>query len=195
MKTVVGFLSRSHGYDVLTKLIESKEFKIIQIFTHKLNPLSQDTSRSIRDDYTQFEKICVENKIPLSSIDFKNMEIPEFPECDFIVEVSWRYIIPQNIVKKAKFLSFGIHRGKLPDYAGGEPIKQALKNNDKEIILSAHLLDSVIDAGKTIATKIHPVNYDDNYDLENNIKRLRGEIHPLFGQLTLEVLHSFYTNN
>lgn len=195
MKTIIGFLSRPHGYNVLTELIKSKEFEIIQIFTHKLNPISQDANRSIRNDYLQFDKICTTNKIPLFSIDSKNMTIPDFPECDFIVEVSWRYIIPQNFVKKSRILSFGIHRGKLPDYAGVEPIKQALKNKDKEIILSAHLLDSVIDSGKTIAIKSHPVNYDDKCDLENNIQRLRDEITPIFGQITLEVLHLFNINS
>ena len=42
--------------------------------------------------------------------------INNVPKCDFIVEISWRYLISQEIVKQASTLAFGVHRGKLPDY-------------------------------------------------------------------------------
>jgi hypothetical protein len=50
MKTIVGFLSRPHGFDALSTLIESQNYKIIKVYTHKLNPKSQDPQRSIRTD-------------------------------------------------------------------------------------------------------------------------------------------------
>jgi methionyl-tRNA formyltransferase len=112
----------------------------------------------------------------------------ECPECDFIVEVSWRYLISQEIVSKARIGAFGIHRGKLPDYAGAEPIKQALLKGEKEIVLSAHQLVSKIDQGDTISSISHPINYDANQSLEKNIQRLREEITPLFPILTFKTL-------
>ena len=77
-------------------------------------------------------------------------------------------------------MAFGIHRGKLPEYTGAEPIKQALLQNENEIILSAHYLDSLIDTGKTITRISHPVNYDSSFSIDKNIQRLRDEITPLF---------------
>jgi len=85
-------------------------------------------------------------------------------------------------------LACGIHRGKLPDYAGAEPIKQALKKNEKEIIISAHHLDTKIDAGEVITSKSHKVNYNSNKSLEKNIQQIRNEITSLFSEITLEVL-------
>ena len=82
-----------------------------------------------------------------------------------------------------------------PEYAGAEPIKQALSNNEKEIILSAHFLDPQIDAGGTISTMSHPVNYDNNSSLEENIQRLRDEITPLFSKLTFQTLKKLENNN
>jgi methionyl-tRNA formyltransferase len=194
MKTIVGFLSRKHGYSVLNELIKSSEYQILKIFTHKLNPKSQDPLRSVRTDFLDFENLCIKNKINIESIDSKSISI-DCPQCDFIVEVSWRYVISKNITEKARIQAFGIHRGKLPDYAGANPIKQALQNNEKEIILSAHVLDEEIDAGGVIEEETHLVNFEQKKTLENNIQRLRDEITPLFPSLVFKTLKKFEIDN
>jgi methionyl-tRNA formyltransferase len=185
-KTVVGFLSRQHGFDVLKALADSKAYQLLCVYTHALNPKSQDPFRSVRSDYKQFINTCKEKKIPLFAIDSKNQEISNIPECDFIVEVSWRYLISKEITNKARIAAFGIHRGKLPDYAGAEPIKQALSKGEKEIVITAHYLDAEIDAGGTIIAMSHPVNYDFKQDMEQNIQRLRDEITPLFSKIAFK---------
>ena len=189
MKTVVGFLARPHGYNALSALVESQNYKIIKLYTHKLNPKSQDLQRSIRADYELFVKKCADNSISLISIDSKDHEITDFPECDYIIEVSWRYIIPQNIINKARRDTFGIHRGKLPEFAGAEPIKQALLKNEKIIVLSAHYLEKTIDTGQVITSIEFPVDYNDEKNLETNIQSIRDQITPLFSKLMLETLN------
>ena len=187
MKTVVGFLSRKHGLNVLQTLIKNSHFKVITVFTHKLNPKSQDKTRRVRKDFQKFIDLCKQEKIELITIDNKDTEI-KCPNCDFIVEVSWRYLISPKIVKKANILAFGIHRGKLPDYAGAEPIKQAVLKNEKEIILSAHHLEPEIDGGKVITTESHKINYNQKMNQKENIDNIRNEITPLFSKITLKVL-------
>ena len=189
MKTVVGFLARPHGYNALSALVESQNYKIIKLYTHKLNPKSQDLQRSIRADYELFVKKCADNSIPLIPIDSKDHEITDFPECDYIIEVSWRYIIPQNIINKARRDTFGIHRGKLPEFAGAEPIKQALLKNENIIVLSAHYLEKTIDTGQVITSIEFPVDYNDEKNLETNIQSIRDQITPLFSKLMLETLN------
>ena len=189
MKTIVGFLSRSHGYEALSALVKSQNYKIIKLYTHKLNPKSQDPQRSIRTDYELFVKKCTDNSIPLTSIDSMNDEIIDFPDCDYIIEISWRYIIPNNIIKKARIAAFGIHRGKLPDFPGAEPIKQALLNGEKKIVLSAHYLEKYIDVGGVISTIDFPVNYNDDRHLDINIQTIRDEITPLFSKLVFQTLN------
>ena len=180
LKTIVGFLSRAHGLNILSSLVESNQYRILKVYTHSLNPKSQDPKRSIRTDYHLFKEICAKYDIPLVSIDSNKEKIQDVPNCDFIVEASWRYLLLPDITKKAKIMAFGIHRGKLPEYAGAEPIKQALLQNKNEVILSAHYLDSSIDTGKTITRISHPVNYDSSFSIDKNIQRLRDEITPLF---------------
>ena len=187
MKTVVGFLSREHGLNVLQTLIKNSQFKVITVFTHKLNPKSQDKTRGVRKDFQKFIDVCKQENIELITIDNKDIEI-KCPNCDFIVEISWRYLISPEIVKKANIIAFGIHRGRLPDYAGAEPIKQALENNEKEIIISGHHLDPKIDAGEVITTRSYNVNYNSKISFEKNIQFIREEITPIFSEITLKVL-------
>lgn len=191
MKNVVGFLSRSHGFDVLNSIIHSKDYNLIRVYTHKLNPKSQDPSKSIRSDYHLFEEVCKKHKIHLETIDSKNHEFTNFPESDFIIEVSWRYLIPQKVVTKCHIAAFGIHRGKLPEYAGAEPIKQALVNHDNEIVLSVHDLNAVIDKGEVFKTISHSISYDDSISFNENIEKIRNEITPKFSNLILETLSKF----
>jgi len=189
MKTIIGFLSRPHGYDALSAIAKSQNYKIIKLYTHKLKPKSQDPQRSIRTDYELFIKKCADNSIPLISIDTISDEITDFPDCDYILEISWRYKIPNNIINKARIAAFGIHRGKLPDFAGAEPIKQALLNDEKKIVLSAHYLEKEIDAGNIISTMEFPVNYNGDKDLDVNIQIIRDEITPLFSKLVFQTLN------
>ena len=189
MKTIVGFLSRSHGYDALSAIVKSQNYKIIKLYTHKLNPKSQDPQRSIRTDYELFVKKCADNSIPLVSIDTIGDEITDFPDCDYVLEISWRYKISKNIIDKARIAAFGIHRGKLPDFAGAEPIKQALLNGEKKIVLSAHYLEKDIDTGNIISTIEFPVNYNGDKDLDANIQTIRDKITPLFSKLVFQTLN------
>ena len=190
MKTIVGFLSRPHGFEVLTSLINNPEYQVLKIFTHKLKPKSEDPDRSIRTDYDLFFDVCEKNNIPMESIDSINHEI-ECPPCDYIIEVSWRYLIPKEIVNKAKILGFGIHRGKLPDYAGKEPIKQALNNNESEIVLSAHVLDSIIDEGNVLDTITYKIESDTNLEFDELVQKIREKITPLFSKLFFNVLNNY----
>jgi methionyl-tRNA formyltransferase len=188
VQTIVGFLSRSHGFNVLTTLGKMDQFKFLKIYTHKLNPKSQDLNRKIRDDYVLFVNECKKLSIPLVTIDSKDANILDCPESDYIIEVSWRYIIPSEIVKKSKIGTFGVHRGKLPNYAGPEPIKQALENNEKEIILSAHYLEPKIDSGDVISMIKYNLKNIPPKDFEKQIQEIRDEITPLFSKIVLDTL-------
>ena len=165
------------------------EFKFLKIYTHKYNPKSQDPNKGVRDDYELFVNECKKLSIPLVPIDSKSIEITNCPECDYIVEISWRYIIPSKIVKKSRIGTFGVHRGKLPDYAGSEPIKQALKNNERKIILSAHKLEPKIDSGNVITTSVYDLK--DNFNQktpEKQIQEIRDAITPLFSVIVLNTI-------
>ena len=192
--SVVGFLAREHGLNGLNSLVNSDTYNTICVFTHKLKPKSQDSNRSVREDYSEYESLCRNNNIPLYAIDSKKEAIKideillELKDFDFIASISWRRLIPVNQLNMPKIGGVNLHRGKLPDYAGAEPIKQALNNGDHFVFITSHILAEEIDCGETIATYKHPANFNNNESLYENIERLKFELKPHFGPLLIKSL-------
>ena len=182
------------------KCLLEKNFTFLAIFTHKFNPKSYDLKKNIRSDFNDYEKFCSDNNIPLITIDNVNEKVRLEKFCsehefDFLISVSWRYLIPSTIFSKSKIGSFNIHRGSLPKYAGIEPIKQALKNCEKNIEICSHEIIDKIDAGKIFTKISHPVNYNHDYSLDENVHRLKNEIPSHFADLTLKSINILCDND
>ena len=198
--TCIALVARNHGLETIKELINSSNFKIIAIFTHKLNPKSYDPERNERSDFKDFKNMAEKNKIPCFTIDTKEEKkiLEEFVlknSFDFLISISWRYIISSTVFKKAKHGAINVHRGDLPKYAGIEPIKRALEHFEKEIVISCHHISEEIDAGEIIFKKNHPSNYNKGLSLEENVDRLKDEITPHFPQLTIKSLKYLIEHN
>jgi len=186
--------ARKHGLAALAKLIElNSSYEVIVIFTHRLNPLSYDPARKIRSDFEDFVNLANSNNIPLYTIDYKNEQSKLKDFCmsndfDFLISISWRYLISPSVFKKACIGSINIHRGDLPKYAGIEPIRRALENNEEKIVISSHHISENFDQGEIICKTNHPTNYDHTKSLESNVERLKEEITQYFPQLTIKSL-------
>ena len=186
-------VAREHGLESLKKLIELKNYKIIAIFTHRLNPKSYDPQRGERSDFKDFENISKLYKIPFFTIDDKSEknQLENFSkenEFDFLISISWRYLISPQVFEKAKIGSINLHRGDLPKYAGAEPIKRALENKESNISICAHHIIQNYDEGEIICKITYPTNHEQDKTLDENVERLKKEITPYFPQLTIKSL-------
>ncbi len=184
---------RSHGLESLKKLNELSEFNIIAIFTHKLNPKSYDIKQKERNDFSNYLKFAKTNDIPLHTIDKSDEKylLDDFAlssNYDFLISVSWRYLISSAVFSKSNIGSINLHRGDLPKYAGVEPIKRALQNSEKFIYISCHNISKNFDEGKVIFKSKHPTNYDKTKSIDKNVERLKKEIIDYFPQLTIKSL-------
>lgn len=191
--TCVALVARKHGLETIKRLIGSSNFEIVGIFTHRLNPKVYDVNRNERKDFKDFKKLAEENKISFFTVDksdekFRLGNFVIKNEFDFLISISWRYIIPSKIFKKAKYGSINIHRGDLPKYAGIEPIRRALENSEKEIVISCHHISEEIDAGEIIFRQMHPTKINQNLSIEENVERLKEEITQYFPELTIKSL-------
>lgn len=210
---VIGFLARTHGLSGLKALVNSDRYTPLIIVTHRNNPKSEDPDRLERNDFKDYQKITSENNIVLCSADFtypdnpnfKNSNINEFNETyrtlsrtdniGFIVSISWRTKLPHYVLKLPKYGSVNLHRGKLPDYAGGYPIERALKDGKREIQICSHIMEEGYDTGEVIERYKHPVNYDNTKSLLENVERLKTELTPHFGTLLIKSLDMLILKN
>ena len=191
--TCLVLAGRNHGLETLKKLNEKSNYNIIAIFTHKLNPKSLDIQQKERDDFLDYKKFAKTNSIPLYTIDKLNEKhiLDNFVlQCDydFLISISWRFLISPQVFSKSNIGSINLHRGDLPKYAGVEPIKRALENSEKFIHISCHNISKHFDEGEVIFESTHPTNYDVSLSLDDNVERLKKEITPYFPQLTIKSL-------
>lgn len=186
--TCIGLLAREHGLAVAHLLTESSQYKLAALFTHKLNPASQDPQRKERENYSEYQKLAKRHHIPLYTIDRKSEEVildetAKAISPDFLISVSWRRILPKEILSYSLIGAINVHRGDLPKYAGAEPIKCALQSKEDAIEICAHIMAEKCDEGRILARATHPVNYDQSQTFEKNIERIKKEITPYFPNL------------
>jgi len=191
---IIALLARNHGLEVLEKIVQDEKFEIIAVFTHKLNPKVYDPLMQKRKDFDLFLKKSEQHKIPLYTIDKKDekIKLEEFAkknEFDFLISVSWRYLISSNVFQKAKIGTFNIHRGDLPKYSGIEPIRRALENNETNIVICSHVIIEDIDQGKILSKCSHPIVINNSYSQEKVIQELKQQIIPLFSKLAIDSLN------
>ena len=189
----VALVAREHGLSTLRKLQSTDNHQITAIFTHKFNPKSYDAQTKIRDDFEDFQSFASQNKIPLYTIDstYEKKLLEDFVsknEFEFLLSISWRYLIPPQVFEKAEFGAINLHRGDLPKYAGVEPIRKALENNEERIAVCCHHITKNYDEGEVIFKSYHDSNYDKGMSLELNIERLKKEITKYFPELTIKTL-------
>jgi len=191
-------IARNHGLETLKVLLDNKKFEVLVVFTHELNPKSYDPQQKQRIDFDDFVQVTSANNIPLITIDKKAelFKLEDFclkSEYDFLISISWRFLINPAVFKKANIGSINLHRGDLPKYAGIEPIRRALQNNEKEIVVCSHHITENYDEGEVLCKVMHQANYNTQKTLLENVERLKEEITPYFPQLTIKSLEMLIT--
>jgi methionyl-tRNA formyltransferase len=194
MNTVVAFLAREHGLNGLQALLNSTRYRLLALATHRLLPKSEDIHRSERVEFAEYCALAKRYEIPLFTIDHMS-EQQKFEEYlhpltfDLIASISWRRLIPSTILCQAKLGGVNLHRGKLPQYPGAEPIKQALLNGDSSISISAHILTDIIDGGRVLYDYQHMVSEGlKELPLDKKIACLKQELTPYFGPLLIQAM-------
>ncbi len=190
---VVALLARQHGLAGLQTLLQAPHYRVVGVATHRLLPKSEDPERHQRPEYQDYVRIAESHHFPLFAVDNKEEqqrleEALRLIDYDILVSISWRRLIPLSLIEKAQVGAVNLHRGRLPDYPGAEPIKQALMKGDRTIAITAHVLDEQIDHGRSLCFYEHPVAYRETETLEENIARLKGELTDHFGPLLLQAL-------
>ncbi len=190
---VVGLLAREHGLSGLHALLASDRYALCALFTHRRRPRSEDEDRGERPEFSDYARAAREHGIPLFPVDTRAearaMEERLAAEpFDLIAAISWRRMIPPQVLELPRVGGVNLHRGELPDFRGARPIAQALRAGRTEVVISAHVLVEELDAGEVLACSRHPARRDVHESLEQAEERLKAEITPLFGPLLLRGL-------
>ncbi|SEG97746.1 methionyl-tRNA formyltransferase [Nonomuraea solani] len=82
-------------------------------------------------------------------------------EPDLIVANNWRTWIPPEIFSLPRYGILNVHDSLLPAYAGFSPLIWALINGEKEVGVTAHMMNAELDAGDIVLQRAIPVGPGD----------------------------------
>lgn len=172
---VVMFGYQTWGHRTLQALLDS-EHEVVMVVTH---PKSEHAYEKIWSD--SVADLATEHGVEVLIRDRPDDEelVSRLKEIDpdVIVATNWRTWIPPHVFNLPKHGTLNVHDSLLPAYAGFSPLIWALINDEKEVGVTAHIMDDVLDAGDIVLQRAVPVEpRDTTADLFHKTVELFGPI-------------------
>jgi len=172
---VVMFGYQTWGHRTLQALLDS-EHEVVMVVTH---PKSDHAYERIWSD--SVADLAAEHGVEVLVRERPDDEelVTKLKEADpdVIVATNWRTWIPPHIFDLPKHGTLNVHDSLLPAYAGFSPLIWALINDEKEVGVTAHIMNDVLDAGDIVLQRSVPVDpRDTTADLFHKTLELFGPI-------------------
>jgi methionyl-tRNA formyltransferase len=177
---VVMFGFQTWGHRTLQALLAS-EHEVVLVVTH---PKGEGAYEKIWSD--SVEDLARENGVEVvireRPEDQELLDKLEAVDPDVIVACNWRTWIPPQVFALPKRGTLNVHDSLLPKYAGFSPLIWALLNDEKEVGVTAHMMDDTLDAGDIVLQRSVPVGPRDTTAV------LFEKTLELFGPITVDGL-------
>lgn len=145
---VVMFGYQTWGHRTLQALLDS-EHDVVLVVTH---PKSEHAYEKIWSD--SVADLAEEHGVPVlirnRPDDEELFEALKAADPDIIVANNWRTWIPPRIFGLPRNGTLNIHDSLLPKYAGFSPLIWALINGEREVGVTAHMMNDELDAGDIV---------------------------------------------
>jgi len=145
---VAMFGYQTWGHRTLQALIDS-DHEVALVVTH---PKSEHAYEKIWSD--SVADLAEENGIPVllrNRPDDEELLVKlREADLDIMVANNWRTWLPPEIFTMPRHGTLNIHDSLLPAYAGFSPLIWALINGEKEVGVTAHMMDGELDAGDIV---------------------------------------------
>lgn len=177
---VVMFGFQTWGHRTLQALLAS-EHEVVLVVTH---PRGEGAYEKIWSD--SVEDLARENGVEVvvreRPEDQELLDKLKAADPDVIVACNWRTWIPPQVFALPKHGTLNVHDSLLPKYAGFSPLIWALLNDEKEVGVTAHMMDDTLDAGDIVLQRSVPVGPRDT------TADLFAKTLELFGPITVDGL-------
>ncbi|PXY31979.1 methionyl-tRNA formyltransferase [Prauserella muralis] len=147
---VVMFGYQTWGHRTLRALLDS-EHEVALVVTHPKSDHAYERiwADSVADLAAEHGvEVALRNR-PDAELTARLREV----EPDLIVANNWRTWIPPEIFTLPRHGTLNVHDSLLPAYAGFSPLIWALINGEKEVGVTAHMMDDELDAGPIVLQK------------------------------------------
>ncbi len=97
-------------------------------------------------------------------------------QSDLMIVAAYGLLLPEQVLKAPKFGCINIHASLLPKWRGAAPIHRAIEAGDTETGITIMQMDSGLDTGDMLLTKVCPIEpHDTSATLHDKLAVLGGE--------------------
>ncbi len=155
MQRIVPFVDHEIGFRLLQKLVaysDTGRFEIPAVVTTREN--GKAWWPGVRD-------ICLKADIPLLLYGENLGARSLLHKVDWFLLLSWKHIIPVDLIKLPRRAVINLHYSLLPCYRGVYPVNWAIVNGEKKTGFTYHFVNEKIDDGEILMQVDVPVRFSD----------------------------------
>ncbi len=138
---VIAFVDHEIGYRLLQKML-SRELRskitLMAVVTTKENGTRW---------WPGIADLARKHALPLLRYPATNSRLRNYGKADYFLLLSWKYVIPEELIAVPRLGVINLHYSLLPKYRGLYPVNWAIINGEAETGISYHWVNSEIDAG------------------------------------------------
>jgi methionyl-tRNA formyltransferase len=180
----VAFLgNHTVGVTALSALMEVAE--VTGVIAHPTDP--EDGVR-----YASVYDFAMARGLPAIRARGRDATVPAFlaqAAPDLLWITDYRYLLPSALLTSARYGAVNLHPSLLPHYRGRAPLNWAILHGEREVGLTAHVVDAGMDSGDILAQ--HRLVLADDDDVGDALERLM----PLYDALPRQIVRGFETQS
>lgn len=191
---VVCLLGRKAGLRVFGDLLAHRGIDVRALYTHSRKASFEDPDRPERPEFKDFRALAEKNGIPMGVVDFSRdaKSLPGFREIgefDFLVCLSWRYLISDEVLSAPVLAPINLHRGKFPKYGGNFPVQRALEDGVRVATITAHVMQREIDTGEILFELDRSMSLSPDEFVLDAVERVKSDLEPYYSEVLLRSMN------
>lgn len=155
MQYIVPFVDHEIGYRLLQKLVAHSNAGLINL------PAVVTTQENGKFWWPSVREVCSKANIPLLEYN-EHISTDNFPQkVDWFLLLSWKHILPPDLIHFPKRAAINLHYSLLPSYRGTYPVNWSIINGEKKSGFTYHFVSEKIDAGEIFMQVNVPIHLTD----------------------------------
>ncbi len=152
---VIAFVDHEIGYRLLEKMISSQTVFGLELVAVVTTP---DNGQMW---WPGVANLCQKNEIPLHRYHESFNATFDYADVDWCFLLSWKYVIPTELIEHPKLGVINLHYSLLPEYRGVYPVNWAIIEGKEKTGVTYHLISEKIDAGRIICQRATQIRLSD----------------------------------
>ena len=152
---IIAFIDHEIGFRILRRLISLSITDSVELVA------AVTTSTNGKEWWPGVQGLCEKSGIPLFFYTTPFKDVSSFENIDWYLLLSWKYVIPAELLAAPRHGVINLHFSLLPENRGGSPVNWAIIEGKQRTGITYHYATERIDGGDIIVQAEAPIMPDD----------------------------------